>query len=124
MDAVRDRQDPSRWHSPRGPLSVTGTKFFSWHDSQGGGGAIDLVMYLGGWEARQAIAWLARHLGHLLAPANPMVGTSADAEPVFRPDGPSGSAASSRGSTPPGANTKVSPRDVARVPNSTCPRRA
>lgn len=100
--AVRDRQDKSRWQSPRGPLSVTGIKFFSWHDSQGGGGAIDLVMYLGGWEARQAIAWLARHQGHLLAPASPTVGTSADAEPLFRPDGPSGSAASSRSRTPPG----------------------
>ena len=101
-DAVRDRQDRSRWQSPRGPLSVTGAKFFSWHDSQGGGGAIDLVMYLGGWEARQAIAWLARHLGQHVAGTNPTVGTSADAKPASRPDAPSGSAGSSPGSTHPG----------------------
>jgi hypothetical protein len=100
--AVRDRQDKARWHSPRGPLSVTGTKFFSWHDSQGGGGAIDLVMYLGGWEARQAIGWLARHLGQHLAAANPTAGTSADAGPASRPDSPSDSAASSRAGAPPG----------------------
>ena len=99
-DAVRDRQDRSRWHSPRGPLSVTGTQFFSWHGSQGGGGAIDLVMYLGGWEAGQAIAWLARHLGHQVA-ASPTVGTSADAKPASRPDSPSDSAISSPDSTPP-----------------------
>jgi len=100
--AVRDRQDKSRWQSPRGPLSVTGTKFFSWHDSQGGGGAIDLVMYLGDWEAGQAIDWLARHLGHPHAAANPTLATRTDAEPASRPDGPSRSAASSHGSSPPG----------------------
>ena len=101
-DAVPDRQDKSRWHTPRGPLSVTGTKFFSWHDSRGGGGAIDLVMYLGGWDARQAIAWLGRHLGHHVAGANSTGGTRADAEPASRPDSPPGSASSSRGSAPPG----------------------
>jgi hypothetical protein len=61
--AVDDRLDKSRWHTPRGPLSVTGAKFFSWHDGHGGGGAIDLVLYLGGWDARQAINWLWQHHG-------------------------------------------------------------
>ena len=62
-DAVPDERDKSRWRTPRGPLSVTGTKFFSWHDRHGGGGAIDLVMHLGGWDARQAIEWLWNHYG-------------------------------------------------------------
>lgn len=62
-DAVRDLQDRSRWHTPRGPLSVTGGKFYNWHTCQGGGGAIDLVMQLGGWDAGQAISWLERQLG-------------------------------------------------------------
>ena len=53
--AVRDRRDKSQWRTPRGPLSVTGTKFFNWHDCHGGGGAIDLVMHLSGWDASQAI---------------------------------------------------------------------
>lgn len=70
--AVRDRRDKSRWHTPRGPLSVTGTKFFSWQDGHGGGGAIDLVMHLGGGDARQAIDWLwHRYGGSQLAGKNP-----------------------------------------------------
>ena len=60
---ARDRRDKSQWRTPRGPLSVTGTKFFSWHDSHGGGGAIDLVMHLGGWDAVQAIDWLWHRYG-------------------------------------------------------------
>jgi hypothetical protein len=63
--AVRDRRDKSRWHTPRGPLSITGTQFFSWHDSQGGGGAIDLVMHLGDVDVRAAVEWLEQHAGHL-----------------------------------------------------------
>ncbi|MDV7391453.1 hypothetical protein RZS08_08880, partial [Arthrospira platensis SPKY1] len=43
--AKRDRYDRSRWQTPRGPLSVSGTKFFNWHASRGGGGAIDLAMH-------------------------------------------------------------------------------
>ena len=33
---------------------ILGTKFFSWHDGHGGGGAIDLVMHLGGGDAFQS----------------------------------------------------------------------
>jgi hypothetical protein len=61
--AVRDQRDKSQWRTPRGPLSVTGSKFFNWHSCQGGGGAIDLVMHLGTWDARQAIEWLWYHHG-------------------------------------------------------------
>jgi len=65
--AVRDPTDKSRWQTRRGPLSVAGTKFFNWHASHGGGGAIDLVMHLGGWDARSAIDWLWRHDGGQVA---------------------------------------------------------
>ena len=34
--AVRDRRDKSKWHTERGPLSVTGPKFTNWHTHQGG----------------------------------------------------------------------------------------
>jgi hypothetical protein len=61
--AVRDPRDKSRWHTQRGPLSVSGTKFFSWHDRHGGGGAIDLVMHLGRFSAKHAIEWLWHHCG-------------------------------------------------------------
>lgn len=61
--AARDRQDTSRWHTSRGPLSITGAKFHNWHTGHGGGGAIDLVMHLGDWDAGPAISWLERELG-------------------------------------------------------------
>ena len=68
--AVRDRQDRSRWRTERGSLSITGVKFYDWHTHQGGGGAIDLVVHLSGWDARQAISWLERELGgHAADPA-------------------------------------------------------
>jgi len=92
--AVRDQRDKSQWRTQRGPLSVTGIKFFNWHDCQGGGGAIDLVMHLGGWDARQAIQWLSRHLGYHVATANPTAHSKADADP-----------ASSAGSTSPSASS-------------------
>ena len=69
--AVRDRRDKSQWRTRRGPLSVTGAKFFNWHDRHGGGGAIDLVIHLGGWDAGQAIEWLWRHYGRQVAGTNP-----------------------------------------------------
>lgn len=62
-DAVRDERDKSRWQTQRGPLSVTRGKFFNWHASQGGGGAIDLVMHLSSCSVRQAIEWLWHHYG-------------------------------------------------------------
>jgi hypothetical protein len=61
--AERDRRDRSQWRTRRGPLSVTGAQFFNWHRREGGGGAIDLVMHLSGWDARTAIQWLGQHLG-------------------------------------------------------------
>ena len=64
--AQRDHHDRNRWCTERGPLSVTGAKFFNWHRSWGGGGAIDLVMHLGRMEAEAAIEWLERHLGSAL----------------------------------------------------------
>jgi hypothetical protein len=59
--AQRDRQDKSKWHTERGPLSVTGPKFINWCQGQGGGGAIDLVMHLAGVDCVGAIQWLERH---------------------------------------------------------------
>jgi hypothetical protein len=52
-------------------LTVTGVKFFNWHRQQGGGGAIDLVMHLGGWEVGAAVKWLEQHLGSGPAAASP-----------------------------------------------------
>ena len=61
--AEPDRRDRAQWRTERGPLSVTGAKFFNWHRNQGGGGAIDLVMHLGEMDLRAALRWLQQHLG-------------------------------------------------------------
>jgi hypothetical protein len=60
--AVRDRRDRRKWHTEQGPLSVSGPKFMNWHQGQGGGGAIDLVMHLAGVDFRTAVVWLQQHL--------------------------------------------------------------
>lgn len=56
-----DRQDPHKWHTPEGVLSVNGPKFINWHCGRGGGGAIDLVMQLQHRDFRAAVDWLAEH---------------------------------------------------------------
>ena len=61
--AERDGRDRRQWRSARGPLSITGARFFNWHVHQGGGGAIDLVMHLGKMDAAAAVRWLEQHLG-------------------------------------------------------------
>ncbi len=60
--ATRDRHDRAKWHTEQGPLSVTGPKFTNWHQSRGGGGAIDLVIHLMGVDYRMAVEWLERHV--------------------------------------------------------------
>jgi hypothetical protein len=65
--AQPDHHDKSQWRAQRGPLSVTGPKFFNWHLQQGGGGAIDLVMHLSGWDAHAAVDWLEQQLGSATA---------------------------------------------------------
>jgi hypothetical protein len=60
--AARDRRDRNQWLTERGPLSVSGARFFNWHRHEGGGGAIDLVMHLGNMDARAAVGWLEQHL--------------------------------------------------------------
>lgn len=69
--ARRDRRDRAQWRTERGPLTVTGAKFFNWQHQQGGGGAIDLVMHLGGLDYPAAVLWLEQHLGysHTAAPS-------------------------------------------------------
>lgn len=81
--ATRDRRDKSQWRTSRGPLSVTGTKFFNWHACHGGGGAIDLVMHLGDMDAPAAIRWLQRNLGPAATTASPTanISTTPHAQP-------------------------------------------
>ena len=59
--AQRDRHDQAKWHTSKGAVSITGMKFMNWHQSRGGGGAIDLAMHLNGLDFQRAVAWLQRH---------------------------------------------------------------
>jgi len=59
--AQRDRSDKAKWHTPKGDISITGMKFMNWHQSLGGGGAIDLAMHLNDFDFKRAVAWLRRH---------------------------------------------------------------
>jgi hypothetical protein len=76
--ARRDPRDRAKWHTERGPLSITGMKFFNWHQHQGGGGAIDLVMHLAGVDYRTARSWLE---------TNASAGLPAAALPAAAPSG-------------------------------------
>ena len=61
LGAQRDRDDKSKWHTAKGAISVTGTKFMSWSRSVGGGGAIDLVIHLSDMDFKAAVEWLSHH---------------------------------------------------------------
>ena len=59
--AVRDPRDRAKWRTERGGLTVTGTQFINWSCRHGGGGAIDLVMHLGGMGYCAAVKWLEQY---------------------------------------------------------------
>lgn len=61
VGAEQDRCDKAKWHTDRGVVSVTGTKFFNWSLGRGGGGAIDLVIHLKELRFKAAVHWLDRH---------------------------------------------------------------
>ncbi len=58
-ESTRDNKDKAKWHTSRGIISVTGAKFMNWKLGVGGGGAIDLVMHLKGYDFKTAVSWLA-----------------------------------------------------------------
>lgn len=66
--AQRDRCDKAKWHTPKGDISITGMKFMNWHQSLGGGGAIDLAMHLNDLDFKAAVAWLQCHFAIPLPP--------------------------------------------------------
>lgn len=57
--STRDNKDKAKWHTSRGIISVTGTKFINWKLGVGGGGAIDLVIHLKNYDFKTAVSWLA-----------------------------------------------------------------
>jgi hypothetical protein len=90
LGAVRDARDKRRWNTPRGPVSITGMRFYNWHDHTGGGGAIDLVMHLQNVDFKRAVAWLHDEFGRAVDAAGAeahgaRVASSSPARRVFRP---------------------------------------
>jgi hypothetical protein len=77
IGAKPDPRDPRKWHTPRGVLSVNGTKFFNWNEATGAGGALDLAMHLNRMNFKEALDWLARrfpvpqpYASHMPTPAS------------------------------------------------------
>jgi len=58
LEAKPDPNDPAKWRTQQGILTVTGLKFMNWNRGFGGGGAIDLVMHVRQVGFGQALAWL------------------------------------------------------------------
>jgi hypothetical protein len=86
--AERDLRDRRKWHTEQGPLSLTGAKFMSWRRYEGGGGAIDLVMHLGGVDHQVALEWLEEHFGAGLIPGRSAARPLARAIAARGPRGP------------------------------------
>jgi hypothetical protein len=57
--AKRDRYDRAKWHTEKGSISCTATKFMNWNQGVGGGGAIDLAMHLNNLDFKAAVEWLS-----------------------------------------------------------------
>jgi len=59
---TRDKDDPAKWRGPAGVISIDikngKSRFFNHSNQKGGGGAIDLVIHLFGFDFRGAVAWL------------------------------------------------------------------
>jgi len=69
LGGVQDRYDTHKWQVAGEHISINGEKFYN-HDRQNGGGqSIDLVMHVGGYTFRQAVAYLTHAGGPELAVA-------------------------------------------------------
>jgi hypothetical protein len=74
--AQRDPDDPHKWHTSQGVVSVTGVKFMNWNRGQGGGGAIDLAIHLTNRSFVTALQWLGEHFADRV-PSSPGLPTHA-----------------------------------------------
>jgi len=69
LGGEQDRHDKHKWQVAGEHISINGEKFYN-HDRQSGGGqSIDLVMHVGGYTFRQAVAYLTHTGGPDLAVA-------------------------------------------------------
>ncbi len=69
LGGEQDRHDKHKWQVAGEHISINGEKFYN-HDRQSGGGqSIDLVMHVGGYTFKQAVAYLNHARGPELAVA-------------------------------------------------------
>lgn len=58
-----DRKDKHKWKNEHHTISINGGKFYDWKQMQGGGGAIDFVMYVNKLSFKEAVKWLTDRFG-------------------------------------------------------------
>ncbi len=58
-----DPKDKHKWQNQHHIINITGSKFYDWKQTTGGGGAIDLVMHVNECDFKQSVAWLNERFG-------------------------------------------------------------
>ncbi len=58
LGGAQDRYDTHKWRVNDEHISINGERFYNHDRREGGGGSIDLVMHVGGYTFRQAVAYL------------------------------------------------------------------
>jgi len=69
LGGAQDRHDTAKWRIDGEHISINGEKFYNHDRRQGGGGPIDLVMHVAGYNFKQAVAYLNHEAGPELAVA-------------------------------------------------------
>jgi len=69
LGGAQDRHDKAKWRIDGEHISINGEKFYNHDRERGGGGPIDLVMHVTGYDFKGAVTYLSREAGAELAVA-------------------------------------------------------
>jgi len=69
LGGAQDRYDTHKWRVNDEHISINGERFYNHDQQKGGGGSIDLVMHVTGYNFKQAVAYLTHEAGPALAVA-------------------------------------------------------
>jgi len=69
LGGAQDRYDTHKWRVNDEHISINGERFYNHDRREGGGGSIDLVMHVTGYNFKQAVAYLNHEAGPELAVA-------------------------------------------------------
>jgi len=69
LGGEQDRYDKAKWRIDGEHISITGEKFYNHDRGRGGGGPIDLVMHVTGYDFKGAVTFLSREAGAEVAVA-------------------------------------------------------